>query len=303
MAPGGARQRHGAGRDVAKPGGELTMIPPPLERRTSAASDVFPLLHKTGAMHLVVVARQRYRMARGRPERTTHADFARATADRENHDTVETNGSERQRYRSEDAETLGDDAFADGRVADYGGVVAHPVERCIGVDLVHDRVESWRKRKRITARPDGDRGDTEHVLAQRAQHRRRWVSAGRVERQWCDHADDRDARTIRIARIHAETPAQNRGVTAEAFDEFSIDDGNLFGVGTIAIVEEASRFEFDAEGTEKMRIDRAGKESRQRAASRRDAARQNLVETVVERARQRRADARVDDLGVFAQAL
>jgi hypothetical protein len=45
------------------------MIPPPLERRTSAASDVFPLLHKTGAMHLVVVARQRYRMARGRPER------------------------------------------------------------------------------------------------------------------------------------------------------------------------------------------------------------------------------------------
>ena len=45
------------------------MNPPGLERETSAAADVFPLLGKTGALHLVVVARQRFRLVEGLPER------------------------------------------------------------------------------------------------------------------------------------------------------------------------------------------------------------------------------------------
>ena len=49
------------------------VLTPGLERRTSATADLFPLLHRTGAVHLVLVVRQRYRMARGRPERIAGA--------------------------------------------------------------------------------------------------------------------------------------------------------------------------------------------------------------------------------------
>jgi hypothetical protein len=51
------------------------MNPPGLERQTSAAADVFPLLAKTGALHLVVVARQRFRLVGGRPERIPGAEI------------------------------------------------------------------------------------------------------------------------------------------------------------------------------------------------------------------------------------
>ncbi|HET6984359.1 MAG TPA: DUF2169 domain-containing protein, partial [Myxococcaceae bacterium] len=45
------------------------MNPPGLEAETSAVADVFPLLAKTGALQLVVVARQRFRLSEGLPER------------------------------------------------------------------------------------------------------------------------------------------------------------------------------------------------------------------------------------------
>ena len=51
------------------------MNPPGLERQTSAAADVFPLLAKTGALQLVVVARQRFRVVAGRPERIPGAEI------------------------------------------------------------------------------------------------------------------------------------------------------------------------------------------------------------------------------------
>ncbi len=75
----------------------------------------------------------REHLTRGRSERATHADLARAPSDRERHDAVETRGGERKRNEPECREALRDHALGDRDFADHLRVVAHPVERRIGV--------------------------------------------------------------------------------------------------------------------------------------------------------------------------